>query len=435
MTGDSRPDPPAATDREPPAVTELDPLVATDLAPIADALAEDGADALVVVGDRFDADLQYLARLGAFDARAAVVVTADEAVLCPPADPRPGRSTAAAERFREASGSDALGRVVRPVEAGEDASVGERAPVGGSVPVGERAAAAVTDRAGSNADVVVPRDLPHDAAVYLEEAGHGVRSTTAIRDARSVKSDAEIDRQRAVQSAAVTAMRAVTSLLTDVDVNVDEASRELRWQGSPLSAERLRREANAALARAGVDPAGNTTVRAASADRVQAPTDADALHAGDPIVVALAPRGPAGHHGALARTVVVDGDGGWQRRAHLAAESALAAAVGTVDPGDPVSLLREEAAAEIGAYGFDPTLGDRTTGTTHAGGYGVGLARREPPGPDSSMPLRAGTVLAVEAGVRDPDHGAVRLRELVVVRDSAVEYVCECPTALAPDRY
>ncbi|WP_096390381.1 M24 family metallopeptidase [Halopenitus persicus] len=404
MTGDADPDAP----------------IVTDLSPISTRLRDQGADALVVVGDRFDADLQYLARLGAFEARAAAVVTADEAVLCPPAEPRPGNSTAAAGRFREASGSDALDRIVRSTGADGGAPVDARAPVG------ERAAAAVTELAGPNADVVVPRDLPHDAAVYLEQADHGVRSTTVVRDARAVKSDAEIDRHRTVQSAAVAAMRAVTSLLADGDVT--GSSRELRWQGSPLSTERLRREANAALARAGVDPGENTTVRAAA-------TDTGALRAGDLITVSFAPRGPAGYHGALARTVVVDGDGGWQRRAHLAVESALEAAVETVDPGDPVSLLREEVAAEIGAYGFDPTLGDRTTGTTHAGGYGVGLTRREAPAPDSSTPLRAGTVLAVEAGVRDPGHGAVRLRDLVVVCDATVERPCACPTALAPDRY
>ncbi|WP_280535441.1 M24 family metallopeptidase [Halopenitus sp. POP-27] len=391
---------------------------------VVDALAAANADALVVVGDRFDADLQYLARLGSFEARAAVVVTATEAVVCPPADPRPEQFTAPTTRFHETSKAAGIDRGVRPIDADDGA------------PVGERAAAAVTSLVGSNADVVVPRAVPHDAAVYLERAGHDVRSTAAVRDARTVKSPAEIDRLQATQSAAVTAMRAVFAILAACDVA--DASRALRWQGDPLSADRLRREANAALARAGVDPAGNTAVRSpstAAGSAAAASADDDVLRAGEPIVVSLAPSGPAGYHGTLTRTVVVDGDGGWERRAHLAVESAIAAGIETVDPGDPVSLLREEVAAEIGAYGFDPTLTDRTTGTTHAGGYGVGLARRERPAPDSSASLRPGTVLAVEASVRDPDHGAIRLRDLVVVRDSAVERLLECPTALAPDRY
>ncbi|SEH59049.1 Xaa-Pro aminopeptidase [Halopenitus malekzadehii] len=389
-------------------------LVSQSVTRVVDALAAANADALVVVGDRFDADLQYLARLGSFEARAAVVVTATEAVVCPPADPCSEQFTAPTTRFHETSKAAGIDRGVRPIDADDGA------------PVGERAAATITSLVGSNADVVVPRAVPHDAAVYLARAGHDVSSTAAVRDARVVKSPVEIDRLQATQSAAVTAMRAVFAILAACDVA--DASRSLRWQGDSLSADRLRREANSALARAGVDPAGNTAVRSPS-------TDDDALRAGEPIVVSLAPRGPAGYHGTLTRTVVVDGDGGWERRAHLAVESALAAGIETVDPGDPVSLLREEVAAEIGAYGFDPTLTDRTTGTTHAGGYGVGLARREQPAPDSSASLRPGTVLAVEASVRDPDHGAIRLRDLVVVRDSVVERLSECPTALASDRY
>lgn len=428
MTG-----PEAASGSTPVESEPLDPI-ATDLSAISERLAEAEADALVVVGDRFDPDLRYLSRFDAFEGRGAVVVTEDVAVISPPDAPE--SAARARDRFVEAA-----------ERAGIDDGIDRSVRTDASAPwVGERAASVVADLVGDDADVVVPRTLAHDAAVHLEEAGHAIASTTAVREARAVKSDAEIGRVRRAQSAAVRGMDRAAEVLADAELGPGDAL-ELRSEGEPLSPTRLRREANAAMAFAGVDAAGNTTVRSTGAteglgsdgdrkggDREESDRS-ETLRAGEPIVIALAPRGPDGYHGALARTFVVDADGGWERRAHLAVEAAIEAAIETVDLGDPVSLLREEVAAEIGAYGFDPTLEDRTIGTTHAGGYGVGIARREPPGLASSTPLRSGTVLAVEAGVRDPDHGSVLLRELVAVRDAAAERLTERPTALAPDRY
>ncbi|MFC6615530.1 M24 family metallopeptidase [Halopenitus salinus] len=389
--------------------------VETGLTAIAERLADGDADALVVVGDRFDSDLRYLSRAGTFDGRAAIAVSEDDAVLCPPAVERFDSSVSPVEsRFRRGRATNPIDRSVRPVDTDDGA------------PVGERAAAAVTELVGSGADVVVPRTLPHDAAVYLKQAGHSIASTTAVREARTTKSDAEIDRLRTVQTAATAAMGDVAAIVAESTVASD-ASGSLCWREEPLSAERLRREADAALARAGVDPAGNTMVEGSQADR-------NVLRAGDPIVVSIAPRGPVGYHGALTRTFVVDGDGGWERRAHVAGETAGEMAVDAADPGVRVAVVSEEISAEVGAYGFDPAPGESGSGAV-AVVHGVGLDRREPPSVDGETELRAGTVLAVEAGVRDRENGSIRLRDLMVVRESGGERIGECPSALAPERY
>ncbi|MFA9516643.1 M24 family metallopeptidase [Halopenitus sp. H-Gu1] len=412
----------AATSTDAERDGSVSPLV-TDLSTFSPRLAEEGADALVVVGDRFDADLQYLTRLDGFQGRVAIVVTTDAAVLCPSEGHR--SIERARERFVDTVATAATSTTV---DDGLDRSIRTDDL---DAPVGKRAASIVTDLVGDTADILVPRTIPHDAVVYLEDAGHALTSTTAIREARAVKSGAEIDRLRRVQAGAARGMDRAATILAEGRFGSDDP-RALLWDGEPLSVDRLRREMNAAMALAGVDAAGNTTVQCGS--RSGSDATGEPLRAGEPIVIGLAPHGPDGYYGALARTFVVDGDGGWERRAHLAVESAREAGIDAIEPGVRASILHEEVAAEIGAYGFDLNPANRESGLTHDAGHGVGLERREAPALTATADLRPNTVLAIDASVRDPDVGRVRLRDLLVVTDSAVETLVNSPTGIVPER-
>nr|WP_303647669.1 M24 family metallopeptidase [Haloarchaeobius sp. HME9146] len=197
----------------------------------------------------------------------------------------------------------------------------------------------------------------------------------------------------------------------------------LVWNDAPLTALRLRWEANAALAAEGVHP-GTTAIGVAG--RTATPRSDDPIEPGDTVVVDLAPHGQDGYHGRLVRTFVVDGDGGWTRRAQLAAETALDAALGELEPGITVGEVLLELEAEVAAYGFD---GDDGTA------YGVGLERREAPllgELDDDAELDAGTVLALDATVSDADEGTVRLADLVVITADGGRALGAFPRSLAP---
>ncbi|MFB6079155.1 MAG: M24 family metallopeptidase [Halarchaeum sp.] len=355
------------------------------VAAVADVLdARDGA-AFVHVGDRWDADLGYVTGVDGGARESAYVQTAGgERYYCPP----PGRADVAFD-----------GTVV---SAGEfDARA-----------AGERAAAVLD---GDGGTVLVPRAIPHDAAVYLERAGFDVASTDALDRARAVKTPSERERLRAVQSAASAGLDRARAVLGAATPTGDG----LRYEGDPLTAERLRRAVNAALAGAGVDPAENTVVAGASGR-------GDArLTAGEPVVVDVAPRGRAGYHGRLARTVVADTDGGWERRAHLAATSALDVGVAELAAGTPVRRAREEALAELVAYGFDDGA---------ASVHGIGRSPREAPAGGSDAPLEAGQVIALAPGVTDPVEGTVRVADAAVVTADGAEFLADHATGLAPTR-
>ena len=419
------------------------PPLRTDLTPIVEAIAAADADAFVAVGDRFDDDLRYLARFAGPDRAYALVIgpgdgAAGRAVCCAPSLFR-GQAerefVSGARRRTEGGGEfhDGVAREVRTERVGDHA--------------GERAAAVVRDLLGgeeSEGDptLLVPPSIPHDAAVYLERAGNTLASTDAVEDARSRKTDAEIDRLRRVQRAAVAGLARAETVLAESDVGESDpvgetgrdANREppLCWEGAPLTTERLRRAATATIAARGFRDAGNTVVGAGPSAADLHYVGDDPIRPGETVLIDISPRGPDGYHGDLTRTFVVEGDGGWERRAYLAVESAREVALGEIEPGATAASVHGEAAAELTAYGFDPNAGEGEVGFTHGTGHGVGVSLHESPSLSGAGELRPGHVVTVEPGVYDPEVGGVRLEDLVVVTDDGYEVLAEYPFGIVP---
>jgi Xaa-Pro aminopeptidase len=376
------------------------PAPETDPSFLDAALTDADAVGFVAVGDRFDDDVRYLTRFSGPDRDYAFVYADGEATLCAPA-------LFGDQAEREFAGT------VRTDDAG--------------APAGVRAANVLAE-CGVSGTLLVPRSIPHDAAVHLERAGYGLESTTAVADARLTKTDAELDCLRRVQRAAVRGMARAEEMLAE---SVAEGE-ELVWRDAPLSTERLRRQVNAELAVYGVRDAGNTVVGAG-------PTCADlhyagtgVLRPGETVLVDISPRGPHGYYGDLSRTYVVESDGGWERRAYVAVEAALTAGLDEIEPGANANAVHREAAAELAAHGFDPNADEGEAGFTHGAGHGVGLSLHEGPSLRETVELEAGMAFTVEPGVYDPGRGGVRLEELVAVTGDGYEILHEYPRSFTP---
>jgi Xaa-Pro aminopeptidase len=389
-----------ASDPSPPAVptSVRDDRPATDHAFLRRTIDDAGAVGFVHIGDRFDDDLRYLTRFDGPDRRYAFVHVDGEPHLLAPA--------LFAEQARQEFGGTV---VTTDVDA----------------PAGERAARLLAAHADGGT-VLVPQKLPHDAAIYLEDAGFTLRSTPAVAEARTVKTDAEVDHLRRVQRAAVRGVARAAEILADADP-VDD---ELHWQDAPLSTERLRRQVNVTLAAEGVRDAGNTVVGAGETCADLHFTGLRTLRPGETVLLDVSPRGPAGYYGDCTRTFVVDGDGGWERRAGVAVEAARTAALDELAAGVPASQVRREAAAEIAAYGFAVDREDR--GFVHSLGHGVGLSLHEAPSFRRDAPLEAGHVVTIEPGVYDPSEGGVRIEDLALVTEDGSELLATFPTSLTP---
>jgi len=390
--------------------------LAVDHAPVREAIRARDATAFVHVGRSDDPLLRYLARASEVDGELAVCVTPEQSLLF-------------------ASESPAAAREAFP---------GDRVlPGGGDVPTGERVAVALDDL-GRSGTVLAPRTIPHDAALYLAERGFEVVSTSVVDDARVAKTDRERLRQRSVQAAADAAVARARTVLRESerehgdghghggdsgdgdghggdsgDGDGDPRDDHLAFEGMAVTTERVRREVAAELSAGGVDPG----VVAVGAGADATPRSDAAIRPGEPVVLALAPRDCEGYHGRVVRTLVVDGDGGWTRRAQLAADGAVDAALAALEPGATVATVEREGAAELTAYGFDAP---QSTFDVH----GVGLERRERPlADDAAVP--AGAVVALDATANGPD-GVVRVADLAVVTGDGAERLGTADRSLEP---
>ncbi|MFB6256236.1 MAG: M24 family metallopeptidase [Haloplanus sp.] len=197
---------------------------------------------------------------------------------------------------------------------------------------------------------------------------------------------------------------AVATRLTEATV-VDD---RLHVDGDALTTATLDRVASAAVCE-------NATVTVTAR--------ADALHPDDPVVVAVDPAGAA----PLARTFVVDGAGGWARRAAVAVGMAHDAVRHAVEPGVPARRVVDEAVAELGAYGLAAADGP----VAHGIGTGIDFS--------TDAPLEKGTRFALDPAARDrnpdADRGRVRVGGWYVVTDDGCRASSDLPTSLSPDAY
>jgi len=390
-------------------VADLD----TDYATLAAELRERDAVGVVAVGDRFDDDLRWLTRFAGPDRDYAFVATLADGdglrtALCAPA------------LFDDQARREFPGGEVRTDRQGDAA--------------GLRAAGALAAAGVDSGVVLVPRGIPHDAAVHLERAGYEVTATDAVAHARRGKTDAELDRHRRVQRAAIRGIARAEGVLAEatVDGDADDGEGVVRWNGGVLSTERLRRQVNGVLAAHGVRDAGNTVVGAGPTAADLHYTGTDVVRPGETVLVDASPRGPDGHYGDVTRTFAVAPEGGWERRAYVACEAAREAALAEVAAGVPASTVHEEAAAELVAHGF--RVDSPEVGFTHGVGHGVGVSLHEAPSLTADRELEAGNVVTIEPGVYDPEEGGVRLEDLVVVTEDGYDLLGEYPFSLVPRR-
>ncbi|MDQ2050527.1 M24 family metallopeptidase [Natronolimnohabitans sp. A-GB9] len=279
--------------------------------------------------------------------------------------------------------------------------------------------------------VLAPPWLPHDAALYLEEAGFELASTTVFDDARATKTDGERDRIATAQTAAAAGLRRAASLLTDATVEGDR----LVADGEAVTPRRLRTAVDEGIVAAGAFPAGNTAVNpdpghtpstnAADADGDTADVP---LRPAEPIVLETTPRGPDGYYGSLTRTFVVDGEGGRERRAHVGVTQSFrsAAAMVTADV-ESVTAVEADLEAEVRAFGFEEPDAVRTRA------FGVGLEPQERPmaGGDEIEP---GSAVRLESAVRVDGDQWLRIADLLVPGDDGerAAYLVAPSRSLAP---
>jgi Xaa-Pro aminopeptidase len=288
------------------------------------------------------------------------------------------------------------------------------------------------------AKAAVPPDFPLGVADRLRAEGIEVTPDDELFvERRRHKTDAELAGIRRAARAAVAGMEECARVLREAEIDGDG----LRYEGEVLTSELLRGRVREVCARLGA-PAPDDIIVAPMrpGDAVGHESGSGPLPAHAPICLDLWPQDEAsGCWADMTRTWVrgdiTDAMADLHRLVLEAHERSLAA----TRPGVP-GVEVYGAACDVFEAAGHPTQRTKKPGETLQHGFyfglghGVGLEVHEAPalGRTGRAPLIAGDVVAVEPGTVDPQHGGMRVEDLVLVTDDGYELLTERSYDLVP---
>jgi Xaa-Pro aminopeptidase len=371
-----------------------------------DALIEElGVDGYLVLADSDEADQRYLS---GFDAPDDFLTLYDGAVHLLVSGLEYGR---ASKEARAAT-------VERTAEFDANAKIREHGQTEGT----HRLYAEFLASHGVES-VATPSAFPLGTADGLRERGVevGPDDDDTIGRIRATKTEEEIDWMRESQRANEKAMATAERMLRDAEPDVDGV---LHLDGEVLTSERVAEEIEVSLLRNGCSLAETIVAGGAQAadphDRGSGP-----LYEAEPIIVDIFPRSKeTGYFADMTRTFCVGEPSETVREWYDLTEDAMDAAFEVLEAGVAGPTVHGAVCDVYEDAGWPTLRADESTetGFIHSTGHGVGLDIHEYPRVSTAdNELEAGQVVTIEPGLYDPEHGGVRIEDIVVVREGGYE--------------
>jgi Xaa-Pro aminopeptidase len=286
--------------------------------------------------------------------------------------------------------------------------------------------ARAVDRVGIRA-AIVPPEFPIALADRLRETGVELTpDDEEFETRRRRKTAAEMAGIRRATAAGLAGLAECARALREASIDGDQ----LRIDGELLTSEIVRARVREVCARAGA-PAPDDIIVAPMrpGDAVGHESGSGPLPAHAPICIDLWPQDEAsGCWSDMTRTFVRGDVSDALGQLHTLVLEAHERACAAVRPGVPGVEVYGVACDVFEAAGH-PTQRTKAPGETLRHGFyfglghGVGLDVHEAPalGRTGREPLIAGDVIAVEPGTVDPDHGGMRVEDLLVVTEDGHE--------------
>ncbi len=278
------------------------------------------------------------------------------------------------------------------------------------------------------------RSLPLVYVEMIRRAGIEVEyaADLGVTDRRQ-KNEEEIARLRESQGVTEQAIELACQMIGRASA---DATGRLLHEGETLTSERVRFAVDQFLmGREYTNPSSIIAGGPAAADCHH--FGSGELRTGMPVIVDIFPTSRRSRYcGDCTRTVVHGDIPDAVIQMHAAVQRAKQSAIAATRSGVSGEAVHQAALASLAADGYASGLpgeneADSYCAMTHGTGHGIGLEVHEPPLLDYKGPeLLTGDVLTIEPGLYCQAIGAVRLEDMVVVRESACENLNRLPEGL-----
>lgn len=280
--------------------------------------------------------------------------------------------------------------------------------------------------------VDVSYSFPVAEADFLRNNGVEVNPVHCLYPERSVKREDEIEKIREVSKKNVEVMDHVKTLLAECSVNADG---ELVHRGAVLTSEDLQNFIFEAFLHRGLQA---DSVIAAVGDQACDPHENGygAIHEKEAIVVDIFPYSRVNHYYSdMTRTFCKHKVPQALQEMYDAVKEVQINTLSKVKNGANGKIIHREVQDFFTSRGFETcSEGSELYGFFHGTGHGVGLDCHEEPRISSGGSiLHSGEVVTVEPGLYYQGRGAVRIEDLVVVRDDSSEVLTEYEKQLVVD--
>jgi Xaa-Pro aminopeptidase len=278
------------------------------------------------------------------------------------------------------------------------------------------------------------RSLPLVYVEMIRRAGIEVEyaAELGVTDRRQ-KDEEEIGRLQESQEVTEQAIELACQMIARASA---DATGRLLHNGEALTSERVRFAVDQFLmAKEYTNPSSIIAGGPAAADCHN--FGSGELMTGVPVIVDVFPTSRQTRYcGDCTRTVVHGDIPDAVVRMHAAVQRAKQSAIAATRPGVTGEAVHEATLASLSADGYASGLPgeneeDSYCAMTHGTGHGIGLDVHEPPLLDFNGPeLLTGDVLTIEPGLYCKAIGAVRLEDMVVVRESGCQNLNRLPEGL-----
>jgi Xaa-Pro aminopeptidase len=272
--------------------------------------------------------------------------------------------------------------------------------------------------------VQVPNNFPLALADYLRAQGVELQTLHPFYSARLQKEPHEVAHLKHVLGITSKAFETIERVLEE---SVFDDNNAIIYQGVPLTSEALKAKVDQVFLEHGASNDEGIIISCGPHAALPHHTGAGVLRPHQTIVCDIFPRHKAtGYYADMTRTYVKGTPTEYVQRMYNAVLAAQREGIQKVRAGANSLAVHEAVEQVFLDKGFDV----RTAGFVHGTGHGLGIDVHEMPflNPNyNPVLLQTGNVVTVEPGLYYPEHGGVRIEDVVLVTDDGGEVLSQHP--------